>query len=214
MLNLTQSLLIILTALISFGRCSEYNCNIGGIGRNNIVMVDGYGDGMTLNIRGRPNNNRTEADGKWGLSLYRYDPNRPPNRYQDSIFVWEVRMDLNLIITEPYKNGFWVGVKNNHNNFPFTVGKDFTLEIDIEKHRFAIYVNGKFYDEYRSSLGSLESYNGLNLWGTDTQVYKSWCFKQTDLTLGSGNSVSANFHLWFSIVLLIINVKYKVIHMF
>jgi hypothetical protein len=177
-------------------------------------MTDGYRDGMTLNIRGRPNNNRTEADGKWGLSFYRYDPNRLPNRYQDSIFVWIVRMDLNLIITKANKNGSWVGVNHNYNNFPFTVGKDFTLEIDIEKHRFAIYVNGKFHDEYRSSLGPLESYNGLNLWETDTQVYKSWCLKLTDFTLGSGKSVSANFHLWFSIVLMIINVKYKVIHMF
>jgi hypothetical protein len=51
-------------------------------------------------------------------------------------------MDLNLIITEAYKNGSWVGVKHNHNNFSFTVGRDFTLEIDSERDRFAIYVNG------------------------------------------------------------------------
>ncbi len=180
MLNFIQSLLIILTALISFGRCSECDCIIGGIGGNNVRVPGGYRDGMTLKIRGRPNNNRTEADGKWGLSFFRYDPNRPSNRYPDSIFVWEVRMDLRLIITEANKNGSWVGVKHNFNNFPFTVGKDFTLEIDIEKDRFAIYVNSKFHDEYRSSLGPLETYNGLQLWGTDTRVYKPWCLKQNN----------------------------------
>ncbi len=64
MLNFIQSLLIILIALISFGRCSELNRNIGGIGRNNIFMLYVYRNVMTLNIRGRPNNNRAEADGK------------------------------------------------------------------------------------------------------------------------------------------------------
>jgi hypothetical protein len=178
MLNYIQSLLIILIAHISFGRCSERDCNIYGTTHNNIIMPDGYRDGMTLNVRGRPNSNRTETDGKWGINFYRYDQNKPPNRNQDSIFIWMVRMDLNLIITEAHENGSWIDVKHNYNNFPFTVGRDFTLEIDIEKDRFAIYVNGKFHDEYRSSLGPLESYNSLKLWGTGTAVYNWWCLKQ------------------------------------
>jgi hypothetical protein len=32
--------------------------------------------------------------------------------------------------------------------------------------------------------------------------------------MGSGKSVCANFYLWFSVILLVINVEYKVMHKF
>jgi len=171
---LKLNLLIILIAALRTGQCNQCNCIVGGYGKNDVQVPGGFREGMTFYLTGRPNYNNRENVSKRGFNFYRFD--RSNLGYKETGLTWVTRMGLKLIITECYKSG-WVGIKHNYNNFPFTVGKDFTIEVRIEKDRFLFYINGRYHDEYGRLVGPLESYNAIQLFTTDTEIFKSWCLK-------------------------------------